>query len=226
MQPWPGRTTSRGEVGEQHVEQIGSVQAEVVDGRQRGQEPGNGGSIQSAVLCIGPPAAAHLDSLSQAEAPHDPHSVGREAEARTHFGQLVGLLVDTRRSHARTARWLRRDHRCRRPRWPLEADPRSLTITPRAPAQKARSPPARAGRRLQVEPPRDPAGRPVGRHQLKDLVQGHGGLRSRHSKICGRPSARGHLGCPPTSAPGAQPRYLLPPNRETRSRAITRSSLR
>src|SRR5215467_3825935 len=145
-----------------------------------------------------------LSSLSQAEAPHDPHSVGREDEARTHFGQLVGLLVDTRRSHARTARWLRRDHRCRRPRWPLEADPRSLTITPRAPAQKARSPPARAGRRLQVEPPCDP----VGRHQLKDLVQGHGGLRSRHSTICGPPSARGQLGCPPPSAPGAQPRYL------------------
>src|SRR5215472_1930501 len=56
----------------------------------------------SHVFCI-------LSSLSQAEAPHDPHSVGREAEARTHFGQLVGLLVDTRRSHPRTARWLRRE---------------------------------------------------------------------------------------------------------------------
>src|SRR5262249_59213784 len=69
---------------------------------------------------------------------------------------------------------------------------------------KARSPPARAGRRLQVEPPCDP----VRRHQLKDLVQGYGGLRSRHSTICGPPSARGQLGCPPPSAPGAQPRYL------------------
>src|SRR5262245_494797 len=65
-----------------------------------------------------------------------------------------------------------------------------------------------ASRRLQVEPPRDPAGRPVGRHQLKDLVQGHGSLRSRHPTICGPPSARGQLGCPPPSAPGAQPRYL------------------
>src|SRR5262245_20311240 len=167
----------------------------------------------SHVFCI-------LSSLSQAEAPHDPHSVGREAEARTHFGQLVGLLVDTRRSHARTARWLRRDHRCRRPRWPLEADPRSLTITPRAPAQKARSPPARAGRRLQVEPPRDPAGRPVGRHQLKDLVQGHGGLRSRHSKICGPPSARA-AGLPAdVSARGAA---SLPSTAEPRN-AIARNN--
>jgi hypothetical protein len=71
------------EVGQQHVEQVGSVHAEVVDGRRQGQHPGDGGSIRATVLRIGPLAPAHLDSLAQAQAPQYPHSVRREAEAGT-----------------------------------------------------------------------------------------------------------------------------------------------
>jgi hypothetical protein len=84
-----------GQVGQQHVEQVGSVHAEVVDGPvRRGQHRGDDGSIQSAVLRIGPPAPAALNGRSQAEAPQYSDSVGLDGDARTHIGQLLGLFVD------------------------------------------------------------------------------------------------------------------------------------
>jgi hypothetical protein len=71
------------------------VHTEVVDGPVRqGQDRGDDGSIQSAVLRIGPPALAALDGRSQAEAPQHPDSVGLDGDPATHLGQWLGLLVD------------------------------------------------------------------------------------------------------------------------------------